>query len=299
MTLDPKRIPLGEYYTWGKSPRLNSPEGYIAYLKKQPRFRGCLLEGLPQYAVIIYDAHVTELLTRLGYDVTEYTTLQTGTSTPNVLYHVSPKNQYPAFLINRGLPGAGGVTTQAAELVALGARYIIHVGTCGLVSEDIEAGAILLSEGSIRDCAAVMLANESTDELALISKPSKELASALKDALTASGWSFRLGLGYSIPIFYLQPSGLIEALVNNTIWSSETPQISYFEMEQAAFFETCSLMGVHAASLVVGSDRYAIHDGELIHSFEADFDQDEAELAQVRSCLSVFKHIDLEAYTLT
>ncbi len=43
--------------------------------------------------------------------------------------------------------------------------------------------------------------------------------------------------------------------------------------------------------MAVGSDRYTLKDGQLVHDFEDDFDQDETEVQMIKICLSAFSEL--------
>ncbi len=73
------------------------------------------------------------------------------------------------------------------------------------------------------------------------------------------------GLGYTIPIYYYQPSGLIAELFSAESYPEGRPL--YLEMEQASFFESARRAGVKAASVVVPADRYTLAGGKLAHEF--------------------------------
>jgi hypothetical protein len=139
---DAKRL-ADHLWRYAKSERVNNPQDYIAYLKTQPRFKGCGLNGLPHYAVILHDARVEEHLVKLGYSGSDCRQIGTGTTDPHLLYLVRGRGGDPDSIINCGLSGAGGVATQAVELSALGVRKMVHVGTCGLARDEMKPGVML------------------------------------------------------------------------------------------------------------------------------------------------------------
>jgi purine-nucleoside phosphorylase len=253
----PQRSPLDDYARFGDSPRENLPEGYIAYLKKT-RFTKGELDSLPKCAVILFSSDVKAILK--GLEETDVTELELGSATSNRLYVVR-RNGAPAFAINLGLPGGGGIQTQIAELGALGFKHVVHVGTCAALSDTVRDGGLILSNGSYKDGAAVMLGGDAKS----LSQPDKDFSAALKETFAQAKTEFSEGIGYTIPIYYFQPSGLIKALITGGDYGSGKPL--YMEMEQAAFFETARRASVSVASLVVVSDRYAISDGKLTHTF--------------------------------
>src|SRR5438552_4085503 len=99
------------------SGRVNDPAEYIAYLRSQPRFKRWPLTQMPKYGIVLHDTRLDDALSRVGYSESDYTAIQTGTTDPNLLYVVESRNGAPSFIVNRGLPGAGGIATQIGELV--------------------------------------------------------------------------------------------------------------------------------------------------------------------------------------
>jgi uridine phosphorylase len=284
------KVRLDENWRYSESPRVNAPIDYIQFLKTEPRFKRCGLDDLPKHAIILHDAEAPEHLVRLGYTVEDIRLIETGTTDPNVMWLVHGKNQQPDFILNRGLPGAGGIATQAAELGALGIESLVHIGTCGLVGEHIKSGNILLSQGSFKDAGATMLSPAHPSQIDPVAHPDPEMTAAIKNQLAAAGLPHSSATGYTIPIFYFQPAELIIDLITGEAFPSGPP-VAYFEMEEASFFQTCTLMKKRAASMVVGADRYSLKDGQLSHKFEDDVDQDAAKLKMIQAALAAFKSL--------
>jgi hypothetical protein len=268
-----KRTPvLGEYYLYKDGRRMIFPQDYIDYLKSSVFTHG-ELDNLPKSAVILHDCKVEEHLKRLGFSGEEYSRLETGTTDPNLMYIVRNSSGID-FILNRGLPGAGGIATQAAELYALGVERIVHIGTCGLLGRFVNEGEPILSAGAYRDAAAVMLCDSDPSRTSPIIRPSSTLMSGLELMLGAGG-AFSKSVGYTIPVYYFQPEGLMAALIRGEAFPlSEIP--GYVEMEAASLFQTADLMQREAASMVVGADRYVLReDGNVSHEFH-DVDCDSA-----------------------
>ena len=99
------------------SARENDPSEYVKYLRGQPRFRDGSLKNLPDAAIILHDTRLEEHLAILGISSTRIRPVQTGTTDPKLLYIVYPEGDSPGFIMNRGLPGGGGITTQAAASI--------------------------------------------------------------------------------------------------------------------------------------------------------------------------------------
>ncbi len=285
-----KTDPLSDYYLYNDGAREDLPGDYIEYLRTKARFRHGELDGLPKFAVVLHDAKVDEHLVRLGFFEDDCNELRTGTTDPNLLYVVRKPGFGCDFILNRGMPGAGGIATQVAELCALGVKWVVHIGTCGMLSSHLPEGVPILAEAAYCDGAAMMLSNPVNGKVERLARPDPELASMLRDELAAINAPCTPGTGYTIPIFYFQPAGLIRALVSGAAFP-DGPPAGYCEMEQAALFRTCALMGVRAASLVVGSDRYVIDEGgKLTHKYY-DVDEDQVKSRMFSATLSAFSRI--------
>ena len=259
------RAPLDEYYQYNDSARENTPDSYIGWLKKS-RFKNGELDHLPRFAIILEVSDVVPALS--GIEDKEVKTIELGSASPNLLFVITRKTG-ASFIVNRGLPGAGGVQTQVAELGALGIQYVVHIGSCGLLNKSLDEKTIIAASGAYKDGAAVMLSDAERGKITPLSLPDAELRTTLVAQMKADGVSFTEGIGYTIPIYYYQPSGLIRSLITGTN-HAKTERPLYLEMEQAALFETARISKIKAASLVVTSDRYDIADGKLIHDFTGD-----------------------------
>lgn len=250
------RRPLAEYSAHNDTERVIRADDYVAYLKRE-RFTKGELEKLPRAAIILHHDDVEGYLRALGYS--KWERLQLGETDPNLMFVVRGEPGKPEFIINRGLPGGGGITTQAAELAALGVKEIIHIGTAGFIGTELPDRAIVVSAGSIKDGAAVILSDDPREP---ISTPDPLLLLRIvKASSTKLNKPINVAIGYTSPIFYLQPSGVIKELIRQR-------RAFYVEMEGAPLFEVCKRLNVAAASIVIGSDRYTLdRDGKLKHDY--------------------------------
>lgn len=268
-----------------KSDTRNPPDGYVEWVRSWPRFADGFLGRLPEKAVIVYDTRIEEHLAGLGIRSQRFRRFETGTSTPNRLYALFDDDGKPSLLVNRGLPGGGGITTQAAELYALGVQEIVHVGTCALMGEDVPPQQIVVATSSYKDGASVLISGAEADgSVAPLVHASVDLSERLDDALDEVGAPHLRSCGYTIASFYFQPTSLVTDLVLNRNLPGPV-SVGYVEMEQAGLFAVARKMGRAAASLVVGSDRYTVRNGALHHAFEEDFDADEAEMLMLRAAM--------------
>ncbi|WP_420553496.1 hypothetical protein [Tenacibaculum aiptasiae] len=260
--------------------RINKPKGYVDWLKTTPIFKKGELDNLPEYCIIIHDSLILEHLTLLGYSLRNYRIYIIGATDPIHFYLVREVNTEFEFILMNGLPGAGGICTQVGELSALGCKKFFHIGTCGLFNENLSAGKIILSKGSLKDQAAHLL-SENNDS---ISKPNSNFRNDFKDFLLNQEIKFQEGLGVTIPIFYNQPSNFLIPLIKEKTYH-------FIEMEQAAFFESCKVNGVIGLSLVTGSDRYTLKNENLKHEYY-DLDQNLIKNKILKTCINYFKFIN-------
>jgi len=275
-----------QYDAYSNTQRIIDPKGYIDYLKAS-RFTKGELDNLPINAIILHDQRVEKYLDSLGITNKEYVRLETGETDPNVIYVVRSKDQKFEFIISPGLPGAGGITTQCAELGALGVKKIVHIGTCGYLGNLIANDVAVVSSGAYKDGAAVLLSDTTSVGQSEIAYPDSLFSSVLWAKLKFRKISSSNNLGFTIPIFYMQPSGLIKKLLQaNDLSESLNPV--YIEMEGAAFFQMAALMNMKASSIVVGTDRYILENGNIKHEF-MDYDSDKLKLAVIRTVIDVFK----------
>ena len=261
---------LDAYLAYADGPTVNDPADYIAWLKTQPRFRNGELDHLPDRAVILHHVDVRGMLNRLGYPDSQIEELRIGRIDPNVLFVVRPTSERP-FIVNRGLPGAGGISTQAAELGALGVRQAIHIGTAGLLGERLPYASLILGQGSYKDGASFLLASSAREAAEQIAFADPELSEAIDRQMTSARVDHRRALGFTSPVYYFQKVGLLRSLLAFPFDPEKAP--SFVEMEEAPLFVTARLAGMKAASIVVGSDR-AVSRGDTVRQEFYDGDLD-------------------------
>jgi purine-nucleoside phosphorylase len=244
---------LEEYAQPHGSERVNTPEDEIEWLRKN-QFTHGELDGFPDRAIVLHRTVVESYLKALGF-AGFYRKISYGFTDPVEIYVVR-KPGIPAFAVARGLPGAGGITTILAELHAMGVHTAIHVGTCGLMSAQVPFGELIISTGSYKDGGAFLLDDSTQTQ---ISRPDKSLTDGIEAAMTGKHIKYARELGFTMPIYYYQPASMLRHLL--AIRREDAPQ--FIEMEGAALFATATLLEMRAASIVVGSDRLVIHDGNL------------------------------------
>ncbi len=278
------RTPLSEYTADNAGPRQNEPASYIDYLKSS-RFKHGELDHLPPYAILLHGDPET-LLPTAGVDKSWWTTIELGTTDPSRLYIVRPPNGTP-FMVDRACPGAGGAATQTAELIALGARYVVHIGTSGLLGPAGDERHVIVSRAAHKDGGAVLLSDDDQP----LATPDLNLTRSLGDRLGTAALPM---VGYTIPIYYFQPERLIKDLIAGDRFAGNA-RPRYLEMEEASVFATAKRMHAAAASLTVAADRYTVADGTLSHDFLDDGDVTTALVAALRATAATFARIDRPA----
>jgi uridine phosphorylase len=277
---------LDDYLDYSQTPRDIVPQDFIEYLRQQSRFTTLDLAHIPKYAVILHDAYPEERLARIGVAPSEWVEFEMGSTDPNLLYVVRSRGLGIDFILNRGLPGAGGITTQAAELFALGVEYVTHIGTCGLFRDRIAGGVPIISSGCIVDAGGFMLSKSHPSRFA---RPDSRLQGALRAAFARSKTSTIEAVGYTIPIYYYQPSGLMEILATRNV-SGHT--IEYVEMEGGALYELAAMAKGRAASVVIGVDRYRVSSSGIGKHQYLNVDEASAKERSLRHVLEAYKGIE-------
>ncbi len=273
--------PLAEYTADHAGPRQNLPGGYVDYLKSS-RFTHGELDHLPPFAILLH-ADPDAVLPAAGFDRSWWTTLELGTTDPSRLYVVRPPGGTP-FVVDRASPGAGGAATQAAELVALGCRTIVHIGTSGLLGPAGDDRHVVVSTGAYKDGAAVLL----SDDDARLAYPDPALTRRLLDRLGPAATPM---VGYTVPVYYFQPEAWVRDLLAGDRFAAPRP--TYTEMEEASVFATAARMHAAAASLTAAADRYTLGpDGRLDHAFLDDGHVSATLAAAVRAATATFGRID-------
>jgi uridine phosphorylase len=255
---------LEEYADHPGTERLNTPSDEIQWLKKTQLNHG-ELDDFPEVAIILHRVELERYLNELGFGG-YYKSFSYGFTDPVLVFVVRKPGMAP-FVVARGLPGAGGITTEAAELHAMGVNTFIHVGTAGLLSPGIPYGQLVVSEGSYNDGAAFLLENGPKEQ---ISRPDQALADKIVETVKKDNVKHIRAVGFTMPIYYFQPGSILRTLLDVT--GPDKPMFT--EMEEASLFALARLAGFRAASIVVASDRLESHDGRLSQEFwDGDLDQ--------------------------
>jgi len=277
--------PFQEYLKTNKSQRLIEPYSYIDHLKKT-RFKNHELDSLPIFGIILHDTQIDDYFSFLDIKPKEVKKIQLGQVNPNYLYIIHKEKLGVKFIINPGLPGAGGIATQAAVLGALGVKYIVHIGTCGLFGKQLNDSSLIVSQGAYNDGGAMLLDQENSWPRKTLSYPDSSFSNLIYKTANRNNILVQKSYGITIPIFFFQPIGFVKyALDENNFAKNESPY--YIEMEGAPLFATGKLMNTKVVSLVAGTDRYIIQNDSIKHSFVS-YDVDKAKMSAVLLSIKTF-----------
>jgi DeoD family purine-nucleoside phosphorylase len=195
----------------------------------------CLLPGDPLRARYIAETYLDDVVER--------------NSERGLLGYSGEWEGKPVSVQGTGM-GCPGATIVFEELIQLGVKRLLRVGTCGGLQADHELGDLIIALSAVpADSTAMhLVANEPHCPTA-----SWELIHAAVHAAKELGQTMRVGPIVSSDLFYNPDEGQYER------WSKRG--VLAVEMEAAALFTVGALRGVEAACLLTVSD--IVVDGEF------------------------------------
>ncbi len=238
-----------------KDPSLFDPAHYLAYL----RSRGREPSPVPPSVILGWNRPLLEHVeSRYGLKDPHRNGPYSRVALPGLGGQVG-------FLGGFGI-GAPAMATVVEELLALGARQVIGIGTAGSLQPDLLPGSLVVCTKALRD--------EGTSHHYLrpsrFAWPSPGLTQELSRALTARGIPFRKGAGWTVDAVYR------ETVRELRRW--RRAGLLTVDMEASALFSVARFRRAKAASVFVVSDVlnesgwrprfHAVRD-DLIAAFEA------------------------------
>lgn len=206
---------------------------------------------VPEGVVIGYQRALTDQLRSIGAQEV------TGFPPPWRSLHLIERPDCPTVGVVCGFGiGAPAAAMVMEELIALGARRFISMGTAGCLQPGFEFGQAVLCTGAVRDegVSHHYLASEK------FSYPAPGLTDRLGDALEARGMGPRRGKSWTVDAPFRET--IVEAQ------SYQAEGIVTVEMEAAALFAVAQHRSVEVASAFVVSD-HVLHDQEWRHAFRS------------------------------
>jgi len=154
----------------------------------------------------------------------------------------------PVAVCSTGI-GCPSATIALEELIKVGCKVFIRVGTSGAISTNVQSGDIVIFSGSIRD--------EGTSkqyvpiEFPAVANP--EVVHALTVAAKKQGARYHVGIGHSKDAFYSEhPSYVADPESMRRKWASMRDMgVLVTEMEAAALFVVGHLRSVKVGTICV------------------------------------------------
>lgn len=164
-------------------------------------------------------------------------------------------------VISHGV-GASGACICFHELVEVGARVIVRVGTCGSLQEDLGQGDLIVANGGVRDEGT----SERMIHLAFPAVADAEVMLALEGAARKLGHPVRRGIMVSTDLFYslVLPSRLLDYSRAGALG---------VEMEASALFVMATIRGIRAGAI-------AAIDGNPLKPRDVDYDPHGSKVAE-------------------
>ena len=122
-----------------------------------------------------------------------------------------------------------------------------------------------------------------------LARPDSRLQAALRAAFVRAKTPAIEAIGYTIPIYYYQPSGLMEILATRNVMGHT---IEYVEMEGGALYELAAMAKGRAASVVIGVDRYRVSSSGIGKHQYLNVDEARAKERCLRHVLEAYKGIE-------
>lgn len=163
--------------------------------------------------------------------------------------------------------GAPVAAVMVEDLIALGCRRVVSIGTCGGMDPSLTVGDLVLCSGAIRDDGTSYHYLPDGEPAV----PDAELTTDLSDALDASSAAFRHGDTWTTDAPYRETAEEVLRHVD--------AGVPVVEMEAAAIFAVGRVRDAKVAALLVVSDVLSTLDGSWVPQFHGDIVADQLEVA--------------------
>jgi uridine phosphorylase len=213
---------------------LFEPRAYMEYLQSVGRGPGV---PKPQGAVLCYE---TALIRRLRQT---HGIAAVAGAMSDYLYVLPDRSE----LVVAGGFGIGAPIAAAVmeELIALGCRRFVSIGTAGCLRPDLAIGTLVVCDRAVRD--------EGTSHhyvpSSLWAWPSTELTGAVEAALRRQGVQPHIGGAWTIDALYRETAAEVRHY--------RSLDVAVVEMEAAALFAVAAYRGAQAAAVFTVSDSLA------------------------------------------
>ena len=135
------------------------------------------------------------------------------------------------------------------ELIRIGAKNIIRIGTCGAIQDDLEPGHMIIATGAVRG-------EHTSEELISMEYPAVadyRIVRALIDACEMLGLPYHLGIIRTHDAYYLEsPQAHGNARKRLQKWIDLG--VLALENESSTLFTICSMQGVRAGTILASGN---------------------------------------------
>lgn len=175
--------------------------------------------------------------------------------------------------------GIGGPSTAILmeELINLGAKTFIRIGTSGAIADWLEKGDFVISTGAVRADGT----SRSYTWPGFPAVADYEVVMALVDSATKAKVRFDVGICLSVDGFYsenkvlrdgkvapMSESGYMPSFMVDRLSDAKKMRVLNMEMENSTIFTLSSLLGMRAGSICTISDVVPWHPTEKVMDFE-------------------------------
>lgn len=176
--------------------------------------------------------------------------------------YTGTKNGVPISCTSTGL-GTPPTAIGVEELIRIGAKNIIRIGTCGAIQSFLEPGHMIIATGAVRG-------EHTSEELISMEYPAVadyRIVRALVDACEKLDLPYHLGIIRTHDAFYLEsPWALGDFRVRLKPWVDMG--VLALENESSTLFTICSMQGIRAGTILASGYSILEEHDEKIHQEE-------------------------------
>ena len=172
------------------------------------------------------------------------------------------KDNVPVSCTSTGL-GCPPTAIGVEELIRIGAKNIIRIGTCGAIQSFLKPGEMIIATGAVRG-------EHTSEELISMEYPAVadyRVVRALVDACEKLGLPYHLGIIRSHDAFYLEsPWALGDYRKRLQPWVDLG--VLALENEASTLFTICSMQGIRAGTILASGYSILEEHDEKVHQEE-------------------------------
>jgi len=174
--------------------------------------------------------------------------------------YTGTKDGVPVSCTSTGL-GCPPTSIGVEELIRIGAKNIIRIGTCGAIQEFLKPGDMIIATGAVRG-------EHTSEELISMEYPAAadyRVVRALIDACEKLGLKYHLGIVRTHDAYYMEsPQAHGDYFARIKPWIDLG--VLALENESSTLFTICSMQGIRAGTILAsGYSILETHDEKVHH----------------------------------